>query len=488
MKKIIFISALLVLTITTINAQVNYLNQVSFINQEATSQSGSVDIKMDVDISNLDIRNQHMLVLTPVLNSVDGLTQFELPAVVVNGKTRNKAMSRAINVGGAKIFSKNPHTIAVREKGTRQVIPYSVRIPLEDWMRRSQLVVKEEVKACADCPGCELGTGQRLLSERLLPEPFKPTYQLTYITPEAEEVKQRSESHEARLNFKVGKADILPDFGNNASELAKVDRVIREVQNDKDLTVTNLSITGFASPEGSMSSNTSLSQRRANAFADYLSSKYGMPKSQFKVDWKGEDWDGLRKAVEASSITDKAEVLNIISSVSNPDARDAQLKKLSRGATYKTLLDTYYPPLRRNEYTIAYVARPFDVNEAKEVIKTRPQLLSLNEMFLVAQTYPKAGTDFKNVFDVAARMYPNDAVASINAATVELESGNIDGALTRLDRFKDRPEAWNNLGYALALKQRYDEALSYFDRSAARGDAVAKANAEQLRRFLEDSK
>lgn len=488
MKKKLYTFLAIALTAFSLNAQVNYLNQIAFNNLTAERESGNLNLKMDVDVSNLDIRNQHMVVLTPTLNSVDGVTKLDLPAVVVNGRTRSKAVSRAINLGGKQFFAKQPLTMVKRDNATKQIIPYSLSIPLEDWMRRATLTVKEEVRACADCPGCELGIGQKLLSDRLLPEPFKPTYQLTYITPEAEEVKQRSDRHEARLNFKVGKADILPDFGNNASELAKVDKIIREVQNDKDLTVTNLSITGFASPEGSMSSNMSLSQRRANAFADYLSSKYGMPKSQFKVDWKGEDWEGLRRAVETSSIADKSSILNIISTVGNPDARDAELRKLSKGTTYKTLLNNYYPPLRRNEYEIAYIARAFDVNEAKSVIKTRPQLLSLNEMFLVAQTYPKGSADFKEVFDVAARLFPNDPVANMNAATVELEGGNVDGALTRLEKFKDVPEAWNNLGYALVQKQRYEEALSYFDRAAAMGNTVAKANAEQLRQFLEDRK
>lgn len=488
MKKKLYIFLSLAFMAASLAAQVNYLNQIAFNNQTAERESGNVNIRMNVDVSNLDIRNQHMVVLTPTLNSVDGVTKLDLPAIVVNGKTRSKAISRAINVGGKQVFAKQPFTIVTRDRGTKQMIPYNVTVPLEDWMRRATLTVREEVRACADCPGCELGVGQRLLSERLLPEDFKPTYQLTYITPEVEEVKQRSETHDARLTFKVGKADILPDFGNNASELAKVDRIIREVQNDKDLTVTNLSITGYASPEGSVSSNMNLSQRRANAFADYLSSKYGMPKNQFNVNWKGEDWDGLRKAVEMSNIADKSAILNIISGVGNPDGRDAELKKLSRGQTYKTLLDTYYPPLRRNEYTIAYVARAFDVNEAKAAINTRPQLLSLNEMFHVAQTYPKGSAQFKDVFDIAARMYPNDPVANMNAATVELEGGNVDGAITRLEKFKDLPEAWNNLGYALVQKQRYDEALSYFDRAAARDDATARENAVQLRRFLEDRK
>lgn len=488
MKIKICIIAIWVLAVNWTHAQVNYSGQVSFVNQQIGRESGNVNIRMDIDVSNLDIRSRHMLVLTPVMNSLDGVTELELPPVVVNGKIRGKALSRAIKLGRKQLFTREPFAIATRQRNTRQVIPYSATVPLEDWMKRATFSVKYVVRSCADCPGCELSAGHVLLSDRLLPEDFKPTYRLGYITPEVEEIKRRSESYEARLTFKVGKADILPDFGNNAAELNKVDKIIREIQNDKDLTVTDLSIAGYASPEGSMVSNMNLSQRRADAFADYLSSRYNMPRNQFKVSWYGEDWTGLEKAVRASYIADKEAILNIIGTVGNLDARDTPLRKLSGGSTYKTLLETYYPPLRRNEYTIAYVARAFDVNEAKIAVRTRPQLLSLNEMFLVAQTYPKGSAEFKEVFDIASRMYPADAVASINAATAELESGGVDMALSRLEKFSDLPEAWNSLGYALVQKQRYTEALTYFDRAAARGDEIAKENAVQLRRFLEDRK
>lgn len=486
MKKRIYTLALLAFSIWMVQAQQSYMSQVAIQNNQASRQAGNLTVKMDVDVSALIIRTQDMLVLTPVLHSIDGITKLDLPPVVVNGKTRHKALSRMMNVGNKNPFSNKPMTIVSRDKGERQVIPYSVTIPLEDWMRRATLSLKEEVKSC--CVDCDAYTSVKLLMDRLLPADFVPTYELTYITPEAEPVKQRSESHAARFTYKVGRAELLPDFANNAAELAKVDKVIQEVQNDKDLTITNLSISGYASPEGRANGNMDLSKRRANTFADYLSQKYGMNKSQFKINWHGEDWIGLQKAIESSNIADKEAILEIIRTVSDLDARDIPLKKLSGGSTYKTLLDTYYPPLRRNEYTIDYIARAFDVNEAKEVIKTRPQLLSLNEMFLVAQTYPKGSNDFKNVFDVAARLYPNDPIANLNAATVELDGGNIDAALTRLEKFKDMPESWNNLGVALVHKQKYPEALSYFDKAAAMGNTTAKANAEQLRLFIEDRK
>ena len=148
-----------------------------------------------------------------------------------------------------------------------------------------------------------------------------------------------------------------------------------------------------------------LSENRAKAFAAYMKDKEDMPASLMKVNWEGEDWIGLRQAVKASNLSNRDEILKVLE-VSDINKRKAQLKALNGGKTYRMLLDDYYPALRRIDYTLAYIARPFDVNEAKQVIKTKPQYLSLNEMFLVANTYPKESAEFKEVFDIAVRLYP----------------------------------------------------------------------------------
>ena len=139
MKKKLYILSLLAISVFMVNAQQSYLRQITVQNQTAAKQSGNLNLNMDFDLSNLKINNQHMVVLTPVLNSVDGITKLELPPVVVNGKTRAKAISRMMNVGNENPFSVKPQTILVRQNDTKQVIPYALSIPLEDSMPRATL-------------------------------------------------------------------------------------------------------------------------------------------------------------------------------------------------------------------------------------------------------------------------------------------------------------------------------------------------------------
>ena len=124
--------------------------------------------------------------------------------------------------------------------------------------------------------------------------------------------------------------------------------------------------------------------------------------------------------------------------------------------------------------------RGFNVDEAKEVIKTRPQNLSLQEMFAVAQTYEPGSEEFNHVFDVAVRMYPDDPTANLNAANALLERGAAEQAQKFLEKAGDTPQADNARGVALLLLERYDEAEPYLRRAAEAGLSEAKENGKEI--------
>ena len=120
--------------------------------------------------------------------------------------------------------------------------------------------------------------------------------------------------------------------------------------------------------------------------------------------------------------------------------------------------------------------RGFHVEEAKEVIKTRPQNLSLQEMFAVAQTYQPGSEAFNHVFDVAVRMYPEDPTANLNAANALLERGEAQQALKLLEKAGDTPQADNARGVAFIMLERYEEAQTCLERAAKAGVNEAEEN------------
>jgi tetratricopeptide (TPR) repeat protein len=124
--------------------------------------------------------------------------------------------------------------------------------------------------------------------------------------------------------------------------------------------------------------------------------------------------------------------------------------------------------------------RAFDVEEAKAIIKTNPKYLSLNEMYLVARTYPEGSREFNEVFDIATRLFPGEPVAIVNASAVDIETGNFRVALERLLKVADRKDALNNLGVAYARMGQYDKARKCFEEAISSGDELAEHNLKEL--------
>ena len=175
----------------------------------------------------------------------------------------------------------------------------------------------------------------------ILNDLFIPKYELSYVVPPVEPLKQRTETHSAFLNFEVDKYVLLRNYKNNINVLTEIDRIVNEIQHDPNLTVTEFTVVGYASPEGNFNSNMALSKNRAFAFVDYLKDKLNVNESLLTVEWKGEDWNGLSKVVAESSIPERQAVLDILDNTPEVILRKQKLKTLNGGITYKFLLREY---------------------------------------------------------------------------------------------------------------------------------------------------
>ena len=69
------------------------------------------------------------------------------------------------------------------------------------------------------------------------------------------------------------------------------------------------------------------------------------------------------------------------------------------------------------------------------------QNLSLEEFYILAQTYESGSDEFNDLFETAVRMYPNDPVANLNAANSAILRKDYRSALRFLDKAGDLPEA-----------------------------------------------
>lgn len=264
---------------------------------------------------------------------------------------------------------------------------------------------------------------------------------LMLIMPDPEDDKRRQLEGHAFLDFPVNETVIYPDYRKNPDELAKIQKSIDSVMFDKSVTVTRITLHGYASPESPYSNNTRLAKGRTEALKSYLIRQYNFDSQVFKTDFTPEDWENLKGFLidtnarkvkgsfwyenkdytETPEVPDyvlehRNELLRVIGRNIDPDAKEELLKRVGGGEPYRWLLEHVYPGLRHTDYIIEYKIRAFSVEKGRKIIYTHPEAMSLEEMYKVATSYKEGSDNWLDALLIAVEQYPDDETANLNAA------------------------------------------------------------------------
>lgn len=446
--------------------------QVRVENKQFRKVGDKVKVAMDIRLDDLKLKSNRGLMLVPMM--VNGEDTLRMQAVEVLGRKRYIYWQR----NGATM-TENPLVVERRHNGEQQTVTYKTEVGYEDWMTNSSLVLAED-----NCGCTQSLLGNALTSDggEALLGPWKCAY--AYVEPDPEPVKERHESGVARLNFHLDKYDIVPSLGNNRAELDSIRRTIDKVRGDADVKITSIELHGYASPDGNYNHNADLARNRIRALYLYLRDMYNLPDGLYRNNTTPEDWEGAIVQARKSDLIKKDEVLRIMESEMHPDQKEAQLR-LKTPADYRFLVDNVFPGLRRTEYTVNYDVRNFNLEEARKLINTRPQKLSLKEMYVVANSYERGSEEYKHAYDVAVAMFPNDETANVNAAYVALDGGDLGRAERYLKRAGNTPQAENARGALEVLRGNFDKARPHFQKAADAGLQEAVENLRELKRRLQ---
>lgn len=454
------------------------LSALKVENVSLTTEGGEMKVSFDLDFSDVKLGSNEQVIYTPIFTGEGD--SIVLDKIVLNGRDEQLRAERNPKraVAGAS------QTLR-RRNGTHQSVSVSRSFPYEDWMDLSKVVVAEDLCGCGD-----LRAQERMFIGDFDNRPAPPPM-MTFMAPKAEAVKARDEKGSAFVDYVVNKTNILPDYRRNRQEIAKIVKTIDLVKNDPNVSITEINIHGYASPEGSYENNARLAEGRAASLKDYVKSLYTLPDNLFTSASTPEDWDGLRKLVEQSTLAEKSEILAIIDDPTlDPDSRDHEIRRRFP-QTYQYMLSEWYPGLRHSDYTVSYVVRPFTVEETKEIMKKNPRQVSLNEMFLVAQTYEPGSKEFNEVMDVAVATYPDDPTANLNAACASLNDKDWTKAARYLKKAGNSPEAIHARGVLAMNTGDYDTAETLLTAARDAGIASAEENLkilERLRRLKKQNK
>ncbi len=477
----------------SVSASSGNTGRVSVRQNTFAVQGDSVYVGMQISLNGVKVAKRSYVTLTPVIEW--GEVERELPKVRINSRNQYKVYRRQ------QVLKRTDPDVRLSINATDRKAPqnylYRASVPYEPWMDASEFRLREDQ---CKCNGPLVPISFELLASRLenlnpaapvvVPEPEqpmvpKPVYMpqllASYVVPQAEAVKMRSEAGKAYINFEAGKSVILPEYKNNPAELTKIDRLVSTIVENPDCKVTGMSIIGYASPEGTYASNMTLSERRATALKGYIDAKYGFGAGVVRSEGRGENWHDLDTLVARSSMAYKTQILTIIRGTDIFDGREKRLMNLGGGIPYREMLRDMFPQLRRSDYEVFYEVQPFTVEKGKEVFKTRPGDLSLNEMFLVSQTYEPGSSEFAELFETAARVFPASDQANVNAAASALSRADLQSAQRYLDKVAVRDGAyWNNAGVLAYQQKALALAVENFTTAQALGNSEAARNLEEI--------
>lgn len=468
MKKIGYMIIALLGMCTVVEAQTGgqpIVDGVSVGDLKMERNSGYMVVDMTLGLKKLDVDGNRAVLLTPRL--VNGNDLLDLQSVGIYGRRRYYFYVR----NGESMLAEDEQSFKATEKPDD--IAYHYIAPYAEWMNGAKLLLHRSDYGCCNTLLAEQDGEIGRHVEAFFPE-------LVYVRPQAETVKSRSLEGSAFIDFPVDKTVIYPDYRRNTTELGKIQATIDSVRNDRDVTITQVWLKGYASPESSYAHNKELAIGRTEALKKYIQQFYKFEEGIISTDHEPEDWAGLRHYVEQTNLDHRNEILALIDSDMEPDAKEANIKR-SYPEEYRFLLQNCYPALRHTDYRIAYIIRSYsDVEEIKRLMWTQPQKLSLNEFYLAAQEYEPGTDEFTEVFETAVRMFPNDTAANLNAANAAMRRGDNAGAARYLERAGDSPEAVYARGSLAVRMKDYETARKYLNEAKTLGLEQATVTLEGL--------
>ena len=477
MKNRTFIIAALLTCATSALAQTTVLltgekqktdTRVMVRNYQVAQTDGKTVVSLDFVLDSLAVPSNRYRAFTPVIISRDSTQIDRLKTFIVSGRIQEIVFERD---GIDPIYADN-YVKVRRQKDEPQTYSYTDAVDRQAWHQGASVYMECDLCGCGDQKKNELA----YLGDLTPPDPYDLIH-LADIVP-APSKKERNLHGSAYITFVVNKWEMKPDYMNNRYELRKITNTLDVMVKDPNVSVRQIKIHGWASPESPYDHNKMLAENRAKSLTEYVKQQYKLPAEVFApAEATPENWIGLRKAVEEMDETvlpHRQQILDIIDDTSlQLDPKEWKIKK-QYPVEYKYLLQNVYPGLRRSDYEISFNFSDFTLEQAKDIYKKKPYQLSLREMWDVAQTLEPNSPEYNRMMQTAVNIYPDDPQALVNLANVAIRQKDLLKAESLLERAGDSAEALNSRAVIAIIQQRYDDATSLLQQAAARGLDVSK--------------
>lgn len=282
---------------------------------------------------------------------------------------------------------------------------------------------------------------------------------------------------DASLSFKPGSVELTASYGQNSKELAGLCNDLNALWADRNVTLQSVEVTGYSSPDGNTSKNEELATGRALRLCRYLGKEMRLPENIFVVRQSQEDWDGLKRAVSEARKPYAMRVMALLDSLSQPDVRRKALGSLDKGKVWKDMENTLFAGLRRIQVNVVYQLTETGLVDSEEnatcidfahlltAFQKEPERLTLDELLRVALAFRPGTEQYREVYELAAYRFPDCEIAQLNAGAAALSMADTVAARYFLDRVKNNPKAWINLGILSLMENDPASATDWFKKA-----------------------
>lgn len=312
-----------------------------------------------------------------------------------------------------------------------------------------------------------------IITPLLVNKDFKVIYEKDKFTRISEQ------TFSAQINYERGKSEVRPGELKD-QDIVALTNWLKAAQSNPKISIKSIEITGYASPEGEENKNNTLSTDRAeSAKAATIniakaSKKASIESISFKLNGRGEDYEGFKKELQASKMNEdeKNLVIRVLEMHSNPVTRETEMRNM--GKTFKYLDDNIFPKLRRAEISIVYDLTGYTDEELKTISTSNPDSLKVEELLFAASLTNDLNSKLQ-IYSAAQRIYPEDARTHNNVGVVLYIQNKIEDAknnFVKANELDDNAIHKNNLGACIGASGDRKKAKELFGQAKGAGNEV----------------
>ena len=432
--------------------------QVEPVNTLLPDSAGTVWVDVHFNVPAQALHRRSRLIIVPQWMS-QGHVYAEYRPVVLNAPIYTRKLNRRTQLYGYQdTLQKQSQSITTDRNW---IIPYREKVTVPAEAQGGHLVAMISTDGCGTCNLIDtldmayLTTMPRLIDATAV--------RLGWIERDfVVRPKVMEGKGEALLQFVINRHDINLELGHNKQEMLGMLSTLQQITGDSLATLQRVAIYGMASADGSLTFNTGLASRRANAAKQWLVQQLHLPTAvskRFQIGSRPEGWEPVLAAMRADRHPDTLQVSRLLERYAG-ESDDKAEYHIRRLACWNDIKAHYLQKDRKVEYEYNYRIKSFtDDHELLLMYRTRPDAFNEEELLRVAMLQTESAAQ-EEVYRTTLHYFPESATAAHNLAVLLMRRGATAEAVAVLKEADPIVEIRRAKAAAYLLLGQYKEAIA----------------------------